>query len=182
MNEKRKEHRLRANLAIKLTWGKEKELLARTENISRLGTYVVLSKEIPAGQAVGITLELPAYTQDPSFIGDVTCTGTVFRASPVRQIEGEQWYGMGIFFTDFEGPADKQKVSAFVDHLIAREEQDVKEGLKRRKEKGAAYLDARHKKDIDAGQDEFQKETLGLLQQISSRLDAIERQLKPPKK
>ena len=39
MNEKRKEHRLRANLAIKLTWGKEKELLARTENISRLGTY-----------------------------------------------------------------------------------------------------------------------------------------------
>jgi len=182
MNEKRKEHRLRANLAIKLAVGKDRELLARTENISRLGTYVMLSKEIPAGQAVGITLELPAYTQDPSLIGDVSCTGTVFRASPVREIDGKQWYGMGIFFTDFADPEDKQKVSAFVDHLIEREEQDIKEGLKRRKEKEAAYLDARHKKDVAAGQDEFQKEALGLLQQISGRLDAIERQLNSRKK
>jgi hypothetical protein len=66
--------------------------------------------------------------------------------------------------------------------LIAREEQDVKEGLKRRKEKGAAHLDAKHKKGMAAGQDEFQKEALGLLQQISSRLDAIERQLDSKKK
>jgi hypothetical protein len=182
MNEKRKEHRLRANLAIKLGWGLEKELLARTENISRLGTYVELPKEIPAGQTVGITLELPAYTQDPSLIGDVSCKGTVFRASPVREIEGQRWYGMGIFFTDFDDAADKQKVSAFVDHLIAREEQEVKEGLRRRKEKGAAYLDAKQKKGMDARQDEFQKEALGLLQQISSRLDAIERQLNSRKK
>jgi hypothetical protein len=100
----------------------------------------------------------------------------------VRETDGKQWYGMGIFFTDFTDPEDKQKVSSFVDHLIAREEQEVKEGLKRRKEKGAAYLDAKQKKGLAARQDEFQKEALGLLQQISSRLDAIERQLKSGKK
>lgn len=182
MSEKRKEHRLKANMPIQVSCGPGKELRGRTENISRLGTYVELSQEIPAGQTVDIILELPAYTQDNSLTGEVRCEGTVFRSNPVRTADGKQWYGLGIFFTDFAGLRDKEKVSAFVDHLIITEEQEIKEGLKRRKEKETAHLGAAEKKDLIARQDEFQKEALDLLKQISSRLEALARGLRARKK
>ena len=182
MSEKRKEHRLRANMPITIVWGKEKALRGRTENISRLGSFVELDKQIPAGQIVGIILELPAYTQDISLTGRVTCSGTVFRSIPLREIDGVPVYGLGIFFTDFANSSDKDKISAYVDHLLAAEEQGIKDGLKRRKEKASAHLGAAEKKNLIARQDEFQKEALGLLQQISSRLDAIERKLNSKKK
>jgi hypothetical protein len=182
MSEKRKEHRLKANMPIQIACGPGKELRGRTENISRLGTYVELTEVIPAGQTVDIVLELPAYTQDTSLTGEVRCEGTVFRSSPLRFTAGRQWYGLGIFFTDFASLRDKEKVSIFVDHLIATEEQEIRDGLKRRKEKESAHIGATEKKDLIARQDEFQQEALDLLRQISSRLEALARDLRAKKK
>jgi hypothetical protein len=182
MNEKRKEHRLKANIPVKLSFGNNDELVARTENISRLGTYVELPREVPAGKNIVITLELPAYTQDASLIGDVSCSGTVFRSNRVRLIDGSERWGTGIFFTDFQSLSDRQKVSFYVDHLIAKEEEEIKEGLKRRKAKETAHLSARQIEGAGRKQEAFQKEALGLLHDISSRLDAIERKLKVLKK
>jgi hypothetical protein len=182
MSEKRKEHRLKANMPIQVSCGQGKALRGRTENISRLGTYVELPQEIAAGQTVDLVLELPAYTRDVSLTGEVRCEGTVFRSSPVRVIDGRQWYGLGIFFTDFASLRDKENISAYVDHLIGAEEQEIKEGLKRRKEKESAHAGAAGKKEAASRQDEFQKEALGLLQQISSRLEALARELRASKK
>jgi hypothetical protein len=178
MSEKRKEHRLRANMPIKLAWEKEKGLLGTTGNISRLGTYVELDRQIPSGQAVELILELPAYTHDISLIGDVSCSGTVFRSSPLRQSENEQRFGLGIFFTDFASPRDKDKISAYVDHLIRMEEQDIKEGLRRRKDREESHEGGRRKEGSARRQEDFQNEALALLKQISSRLDALARSLK----
>jgi len=178
MSEKRKEHRLRANIPITIAWGKEKGLSGRTSNISRLGSYVELDKQIPNGQVVGITLKLPAYTQDISLTGTVSCSGTVFRSSPLREIDGVQFYGLGIFFTDFPSLRDKEKISAYIDYLIATEEQGIKEGLKRRKEKETVQFSVRRKENTTARQAEFQKEALALLQQISSRLEALASELR----
>ena len=169
-------------MPVTLVWGKEKGLIGRTDNISRLGAFVELNKQIPAGEAVGLTLELPAYTQDISVTGGVSCSGTVFRSSPLRERDGVQLYGLGIFFTDFASSRDKEKVSAFVDHLILTEEQDIKEGLKRRKEKELAHQEAADKKSSIARQDEFQKEALGLLRQISTRLEALAHEFRSRKK
>ena len=182
MSEKRKEHRLRANMPIQIVYGSGMELRGRTENISRLGTYVELPQDIPAGQSVSLVLELPAYTRDASLTGEVRCGGTVFRTNPLRSAEGQQWYGVGIFFTDFPDPRDKEKVSTFVDHLIVEEEQEIKEGLKRRKEKESAHFASAEKKDLAERRDEFQKEALDLLKQISTRLEALARELRARKK
>ena len=181
MHEQRKEHRLRANMPITITYGGA-ALTSRTENISRLGTYVESPTEIPSGQTVDVILELPAYTQDTSLTGEVRSKGTVFRSSPVREFEGRQWYGLGIFFTEFASGRDRDKVSSYVDHLIATEEQEIKEGLKRRKEKKASLLGARQQDHLLARQEEFQKEALTLLKQISSRLDALAASLNSLKK
>ena len=182
MSEKRKEHRLKANIPIRISGGSGRELRGRTGNISRLGTYVESPEDLPAGQTVDMVLEIPAYTRDTSLTGEVRCEGTVFRSSPVRSAAGGQSYGLGIFFTDFAGLRDKEKVSLFVDHLIVMEEKEIKEGLKHRKEKELAHREAADKKSLLARQDEFQKEALGLLQQISSRLEALVHELRAGKK
>jgi hypothetical protein len=182
MNEKRKEHRLRATMPIKIIDDSGQAVLGRTENISRLGTYVESPKEIPSGQTVDIVLELPAYTQDTSLIGEVRCEGTVFRSSLIRESEGRKLFGLGIFFTDFAGSSDKDKVSSYVDHLIVTEEQEIKEGLKRRKERRAVQHDVRQTEGLIARQEEFQKEALELLKQIASRLEKLTATLNARKK
>lgn len=177
MSEKRKEHRLRAYVPIKLTADSAGEFFGRTENISRLGTYVESPKEIPAGAPVKMVLELPAYSQKTELIGDASCSGTVFRCGPIRQNESGDLYGLGIFFTDFDLPSDKNKISSFVDYLIEKEEKEIKEGIKRRKEKETAHIEARHKDASAARQEAFEKEAMSLLKDISARLENITRLL-----
>jgi len=177
MTEKRKEHRLRASVPIKLILGLDEEIVGRTDNISRLGTYVEIAKEVLSGTVVRMVLELPAYSHDSDLIGEVSCTGTVFRCSAPREIEGRQVYGLGIFFTDFRQPSDRNKLSSFVEYLIDKEEQEIKDGLKRRKEKEAAHLEARHKDDAVSKHEAFEKEAMILLKDIASRLETITRML-----
>ncbi len=101
MNEKRREHRLKANLPIRIISSNNTEILCSTENISRLGTYLEIDREVPAGENVDITLELPAYTQDLALAGELRCKGSVFRCNLIREFESTKFYGIGIFFTDF---------------------------------------------------------------------------------
>jgi len=170
MSEKRKEHRFRADLPVRVFY-RTAELLSSTENISRLGTYAQFNREIPVGEELDVTLVVPAYTRDPALTGEVRCRGSVFRSTVLRQTPTDTSWGTGIFFTAFDGARDKEKLSAYIDHLTRQEEQEIKEGLRRRREKDQV----RHLQQLDGKQDEFQKETITLLRQISARLAKLER-------
>jgi hypothetical protein len=176
LQEKRKEHRLRASLAISIIHGHE-EVIGQTSNISRLGTYVEIDKRIPAGAVVELTLDLPVYSRNISQSGQIRCKGTVFRSNLTRESAGAKFYGIGIFFTEFASKSDAEKLSQYVDFLILSEEQEVREGLKRRREKEEEQKLIRQSEEVLAHQEKFVKESLGLLRQISSRLEDIYRML-----
>ena len=170
MSEKRKEHRFHAVLPIRIFY-RTSELLSRTENIRRLGTYVQFNREIPVGEELDITLVLPSYTKDPALAGEVRCKGSVFRSTILRESAVNKSWGTGIFFTAFEDSQDREKLSAYIDYLTQQEEQEIKEGLRRRRQKNQT----RHLQQLDSRQHDFQKETLKLLRQISAQLTKLER-------
>jgi hypothetical protein len=175
MNEKRREHRLKANLPIKIISSSNAEVLGSIENISRLGTYLEVDRQIPAGENVDVTLELPAYSQDLSLAGEVRCKGSVFRCSLIRESESRKFYGIGIFFTSFNENQDKERLSKYIDFLTLREEHEIKEFLKRRREKEVVVKTTKQS-------EEFQKESLDLLKQIQAKLEEILRILQSDNK
>lgn len=172
-DERRKEHRLRANLPIKIVCQDNAEIIGRTENISRLGTYVEIDRQIPVGERVDLTIEIPVYGQDISFSGQVDCKGSVFRSGLAKQFQKDRLYGTGIFFTFFNSKEAKEKLSRYMDFLASKEEQDIKEGLRRRKEK--EKLKGYEEKIVH--QQGPQQESLNLLKEIVSRLEEIRRLL-----
>jgi hypothetical protein len=139
MLEKRKERRIRISLPIKIVYKERIEILSKTENISRLGAYLEIDREISAGSQLEVTIVLPAYTADSSLCGQVICRASVFRSSPVRESDEKKIYGIGIFFTEFSQEAHREKLSRYIDHLISQEEREIKRGLKhwRQKRQGA---------------------------------------------
>lgn len=169
--EKRKERRIRVRLPIKMVYQNNK-VLANTENISRLGAYVELGKQILAGTDVNIVLKIPAYTQDSSLTGELKCKGDIFRSDLARESESKKYYGIGIFFTDFLTPADREKLSKYIDFLIRKEEQEIEEGVKHWREK----------REKPAKETDPHAETINLLKKILSRLDKISRQLQTQNK
>jgi len=182
MNEKRREHRLKASLPIKISSGNETEILGSTENISRLGTYLEIDRELPAGENVDITLELPVYSQDLSLAGELRCKGAVFRCNLVREFESTKFYGIGIFFTGFSEEKDRERLSQYIDFLSLKEGQEIKDGLKRRREKDEAEKTIKQSEEALIKQEEFQKESLNLLKQIQSKLEKIYRILQTENK
>jgi hypothetical protein len=173
--ERRKEHRLRSNLPIKIVCQNGTEIISRTENISRLGTYVETDRDIPTGERVDLTIEIPVYDQDISFSGQIECKGSVFRSGLSRQFQKNRVYGIGIFFTFFNNREAKEKLSRYMDFLASKEEQDIKEGLRRRKERERL----KESEDARLWQEEFQQESLKLLKEIVARLEEIRHLLKP---
>jgi hypothetical protein len=173
--ERRKEHRLRSNLPIKIVCQNGGEIIGRTENISRLGTYVEVDKEILVGERVDLTIEIPVFDPDISFSGQVECKGSVFRSGLSRQLQKNRIYGIGIFFTFFNNREEKEKLSRYIDFLASKEEQDIKEGLRRRKEKERL----KGSEEMMFVQQEFQQESLKLLKEIVARLEEIRHLLKP---
>mgnify|MGYP001766009565 CR=1 FL=1 len=169
MNEKRKEHRFHANLPIRIMHGTT-ELLSSTENISRLGTYAEFAREIPVGEDLDVTLVVPPYTKDPAVTGEIRCKGSVFRSTLLRESPSSRSWGSVIVFTAFAETPDKDKLSAFIDFLTLQEEQEIKEGLRRRREKDQL----RHQHQENARQEDFQREALKLLRQISEKLERLE--------
>ena len=147
--EKRKERRIKVNLSIRITYQDSLEIVGKTENISRLGTYVELDKDIPLGSDIDVTLEISRYCQDLSLTGTVQCKGNIFRCNLVRESATQKYYGIGIFFTDFLNETDRDKLSKFIDFLILNEDKSIREGVKHwqtKKEKAKIAKQAREKK------------------------------------
>lgn len=165
--EKRKERRVRANLPIKITYQKNLEILGRTENISLLGTYLELDREMPAGIDADIALEIPAYAEDLSLAGEVKCKGNIFRCNLIREFESKKYYGIGIFFTDFLVKADRDNLSNYINFLIFQEKQAIQKDTKRWQDKRQAKRQDPHIQALD------------LLREILNRLEEISRLLKP---
>lgn len=169
--EKRKERRIKVNLPIRITHQDNLEVVGKTENISRLGSYVELDKEVPVGSDIDVTLEIPQYCPDLSLTGTVQCRGNIFRCNVTKETESQKYYGIGIFFTDFLKSSDRDKLSKYIDFLILNEDKSIREGIKRwqiKRDKAKITKQAREKK---IGQKEFQTEALSLLKQILSRLE-----------
>lgn len=183
--EKRKERRIRVNLPIKIFYQKKQEIVGQTENISRLGTYVEVEQKIPLGADIEISLEIPAYVKNPSLCGEVKCEGNIFRCSLTREVAQKKYYGLGIFFIRFAQEAEKEKLSRYIDFLILNEDKAVKEGVRhwRDKRKAARYARQQEEKAALAkGEEDYQKQTLDLLNQILTRLAEISRLLGPQEK
>ncbi len=169
--EKRKEHRLKVRIPITVRVGPKTDIDSKTVNLSRLGTYIEIPHDIPAGKSVSVIMALPAYCADVSLCGEVKCRGTVFRNTVVREDEGQPVYGLGIFFTDYGTFQDKEKLSRYVEFLVDKEEQDIRDGVRRRKEKDEHDKSGRH---VDE-KDDFQKEVLSVLADMSRRIEEIHR-------
>ena len=135
VTEKRRERRLKVRLPISISYPDSPPIYAQTENISRLGTYAGIEQEIPLGVHLDIVIEIPAYSNDSSLTGNVRCRGDVFRCSLTREVEARRIYGLGIFFTDFFSEEDRNKLSKYIDFLIIKEQEDIKQGIKRWREK-----------------------------------------------
>jgi len=176
MGENRKEHRFKAVLPIRIIYAGN-EISGCTDNLSRLGTYAEIDREIPTGENVDVILVLPAYSQNSFLTEEVKCKGNIFRSVFLRQTPTNKYYGVGIFFVDFSGQEHREKLSDFVEHLILKEEQEIKGGLKRRKEKDQAQKLVKHSEEFYALEEEFRKESLNMLYKISSQLEEISRLL-----
>lgn len=169
--EKRKEHRIKASLPIKISCPGGVAVCAETGNISFLGAYVETNKEIPLGADADIILQVPQYSKDPGFSGEVRAKGNIFRCNSVkREAEEQNLFGIGIFFTGFAQKSDREKLSRYINFLVSQEEKNLREGVKALKKK------KKEKKKESAAsaalsQEEFQKEALHLLKQILSRLE-----------
>ena len=210
MSENRKEHRFKVVLPIRITYGGN-EIISRTENLSRLGTYTEINREIPTGENVDVTLvlpaygfgygkpnhcspthglgymesqtiALPAYTQDLSPTEEVKCQGNVFRSALLRQSATNKYYGVGIFFMVFTEDKHREKLSDFIEYLAVKEEQEIKVGLKRRREKEETEKIVKHSEEFYVQEEEFRKESLNLLHKISSQLEEINRLLQAENK
>lgn len=173
--EKRKEHRIRVALPIRIGFGEDR-YTGQTDNISRLGAYAELERELAVGSEIEITLEIPRYTKDPSLIQAVRCKGNVFRSALIRQEGASRHYGAGIFFTGFESEADRERLSRYIDFLISQEEESVNEGLKAWREKRQTHR-KKEPQEIEERAD-GKDETLALLREILERLEEIGRLLK----
>ncbi|MCX7927357.1 MAG: PilZ domain-containing protein [Candidatus Omnitrophica bacterium] len=176
ITEKRREHRFHAQVPIRIIYQK-KEINSTTENISRLGTYILVRQPLEAGSSVDIVLDIPDYLKNGLSSGQVHCKGSVFRCNYLHKTEETTYYGVGIFFTVFLEDTDRQRLSDFIDYLAQQEDKEIREGLLRRKEK-QLQLQEQSSESKDKKQDTFQKETLRLLYLILEQLHDIQKILR----
>lgn len=168
--EKRKERRIKVSLPVEISY-QRLEFAGQIKNISRLGAYIEINKEIPVGAELEVSLKIPGYDKKDSLSEDIKCRGSVFRSNVTREELAKKYYGLGIFFTDFLQQADKDKLSKYIDFLILQEAKGVKEGLKRWKEKrDTAKKSAAQVQIKPSG---FKGQALELLKNISDRLEEI---------
>ncbi len=178
--EKRKERRIKVNLPIKITYPGHPEINAETGNISLLGAYIETDEQIPLGTDADIVLQIPSCAGAAGLSGEVRCKGNIFRCHPIsrqgnglafhtakairREPETAAHFGTGIFFTGFSRRAERDKLSRYINFLIEQEGRNLRAGIKNLKKirKAKDKQPAR----VLLSQEDFQKETLGLLKQI----------------
>lgn len=132
--EKRRRKRIDVALALTIEYNEEK-IQAATKNISLLGTFIEINREIPAGTKLNIRIKLPP--KDPGKSGrsrEVRSEGVVFRSGPLISLQGERLYGTGIFFRSFWRGSERT-LADYIDYVLLREKKTGKIFMRRRKEK-----------------------------------------------
>lgn len=175
--EKRKERRIKVNIPIKIIFQKSLEISGKTENLSRLGAYVETDKEIPAGAEVDVILGIPKYKREASCAGEVRCTGNVFRCGVIKETGSKKYYGIGVFFVDFFKEADREKLSRYIDFLILKEDQEIKEGVQYWQDKRRFVQEARQSRKDQPKQKGRKAEVISLLKDILVRVEEIQQLL-----
>jgi hypothetical protein len=134
IKEKRKRQRIDVVLPIKLEYN-QKRLLAKTKNISVLGTYIEVGKAIPIGTAITIKINIPcAKSLKAKTNKEIKCAGTIFRCQPIASLESQKQYGIGIFFRFFFENGEKD-LSRYIDCLFLQEKKLGKIYIRKRKQK-----------------------------------------------
>jgi len=175
--EKRKERRIKITLPIKIIYQGD-ESNGFTGNISRLGAYAEIDRELPIGAEVDAILEIPSYTKNAPLVGKIKCRCNIFRTNFIREVKGKKYYSLGIFFTGFREDADRQRLSSYIDYLIVQEEKEIEQGAK-------VWREKREIKKIDKtlaegrGRGADNSDIVPLLKQILSQLEEIRSLLKP---
>jgi len=173
--DKRKERRIRVSLPINIAYGRGKQFSSVTDNISRLGAYVQSAHELAIGTEIEVILQMPGKTRVPA---QVKCKGRIFRCEPIPGAASQASYGLGIFFTEFLTPADKDKLSNYVDSLILKEEHEIASGIKRWAKKRQAHEKKTVAQLKGPLSENYPGQAEGLLRKILSRLDEISRLLR----
>lgn len=169
MNERRKEHRLKAHLPVKLIFQDRSEIECSTRNISRLGTYLEIERQIQRGERVELHILIPAFAAHQEAVS-VACAGDVFRSDP-----GHNGFGTGIFFTEFPNGDHQLVFSEYIDFLSQALDREIRESVRHRREKEEL-------RDTRLGMKDFQNEVLKCLKQVSAQLASIEEKLESPGK
>jgi hypothetical protein len=175
--EKRKERRIKVNLPVRIIYRNSPQIKGTIGNISRLGAYVELDRDIPVGSDIDIIFEIPIYIKDLSLTEEVRCEGKIFRSNLVKEFRSKKYYGMGIFFTNFTKQLDRDKLSKYIDFLILKEDRDIQTGIKRWREKRGMGKKGKQSKRTQLNQKDYQNQTFSLLNQILTRLEEISRLL-----
>jgi len=177
--EKRKERRIKVEIPAAVTY-QGARLAGHTDNISRLGAYIELESEIPVGAAIGIMLEIPRYTSAGPWHGQVHCSGSVFRVHHIEEAGSAGHYGTGIFFTAFQGEADKERLSRYINFLVERETEQVTRGAKEWRQKRQTLQKKKQAPQDTPCEPQTRNKTLALLEEIKDKLEQLYRLLKPP--
>ncbi|UCB56508.1 MAG: PilZ domain-containing protein [Candidatus Omnitrophota bacterium] len=130
--ERRRRRRVDVALAIKIEYNTEK-IITRTKNISVLGTYLEIDKEIPIGTALDIKVKIPK-TGHKKTVKEIDCAGVIFRSQPIASLGPTSQYGTGIFFRSFSGNGEKV-LSKYIDYVIEEEKKKGKIYTRKRKKK-----------------------------------------------
>ncbi len=134
IKEKRRRKRIDVALALIVEYN-QGEIRAETKNISLLGTYIELNKEIPPGAKLNIKITLPPQGSGQSGRNrQVCCEGVAFRSGPLIPLQGKRLYGTGIFFRAFS-PGSEKSLADYIDYVLRREKKAGKIFMRKRKEK-----------------------------------------------
>lgn len=138
-DESRRGRRVATTLPVTLICGNE-QFSTQTENVSLLGTYLRVDKEVPVGTPATTTLDLPVGAGEK-----VQCQGIIVRCEAL----GPGLFGLGVFFNEFLGDGEA-KLSTLIDRILQKEleeaERYFKERERLRKERMKKKLKEKRKK------------------------------------
>ncbi len=112
----RRGRRVNVTMPAQLSVGGE-VISTQTENISFLGTYVKVGKEIPVGTQADVMLTLPPGPGG----GSVQCDGVVVRCENLEP----GFFGLGIFFKQILGEGET-RLGRLIDDYLRRQNEEAR--------------------------------------------------------
>ena len=141
-DESRRGRRVAITLPVLVVCGNE-QFSTQTENVSLLGTYVRVAKEVPVGTPATTTLDLPA--EGVGRGERVQCQGVIVRCENLSP----GLFGLGVFFNQFLGEGEA-KLGTLIDALLEKQTEEAeryfKERERLRKERMKKKLEEKRKK------------------------------------